>query len=122
MPFDDDTLHDAPFHGSIGILTACNGVLHAIGRGDIYVMKSFLRELSKLDPEHKQRCFDEIVSTLEKGGEGLKHIRDRLIEGVWNEIIEDTARNKNALITIETKRHRDEFKKEGKYSDARLLP
>ena len=135
MPFDDHTLHDAPFQGSIGILTACNGVLHAIGRGDIYddhlrskspsereVMKSFLRELSKLDPEHEQRCFDEIVSTLVKGGEGLKHIRDRLIEGVWNEIVEDTAHNKNALITIETKRHRDEFKTEGKYSDARLLP
>ena len=102
MPFDDETLHEAPFEGSDGILTACKGVLHDIGRRDIYddhlrsklpsereVMKSFLRELSKLDPEHKQRCFDEIVSTLEKGGEGLKHIRDRLIKGVWNEIIDN---------------------------------
>ncbi|XP_015747896.1 PREDICTED: uncharacterized protein LOC107327669 isoform X3 [Acropora digitifera] len=93
LPFDDETLHEAPFEGSNGILTACNGVLHDIGRRDIYddhlrskfpferdALKSFLRELSKLDPEHKQRCFDEIVSTLEKGGKGLKHIRDRLIK------------------------------------------
>ena len=102
LPFDDETLHEAPFEGSNGILTACNGVLHDIGRQDIYddhlrskfpfkrdALKSFLRELSKLDPKHKQRCFDEIVSTLEKGGEGLKHIRDRLIKGVWNEIIDN---------------------------------
>ena len=136
MPFDDKALHDAPFEGSNGILTACKWALYNIGQERIYldhvdlasklsqrkVKKSLLMELSKLDPEHKQRCFDEIVSTLEKGGEGLKHIRDRLIEGVWNQMIEDTARNKNALITIETKRHRDEFKTEGKYSDARLLP
>ena len=107
MPFDDDTLHEAPFEGSNGILTACNGVLHDIGRRDIYddhlrskfrferdALKSFLRELSKLDAEHKQRCFDEIVSTLEKGGEGLKHIRNRLIEGVWNEITSVTKKNK----------------------------
>ena len=118
MSFDDDTLHDAPFQGSNGILTACKGALYNIGQGRIYldhvdlasklpereVKKKFLMELSKLDPENKRRCFDEIVSTLEEGGEGLKHIRNRLIEGVWNEIIEDTARNKNALITIETKR------------------
>ena len=136
LPFDDDTLHDAPFQGSNGILTACKLTLHSIGQGRIYldhkdlasklpereVKKKFLMELSKLDPENKQRCFDEIVSALKEGGEGLKHIRDRLIKGVWNKIIEDTARNKNALITIETKRHREEFKKEGKYSDARLLP
>ena len=96
MPFDDETLHEAPFVGSNGILTACNGVLREIGRERIYndhkelvskslereVKKSFLMELSKLDPEHKQRCFDEIVSTLENGGEGLEHIRNRLIEGV----------------------------------------
>ena len=101
MPFDDATLHDAPFEGSNGILTACKLALHNIGQGRIYldhkdlasklsereVKKKFLMELSKLDPENKQRCFDEIVSTLEKGGEGLKHIRDRLIKGVWNEII-----------------------------------
>ncbi|XP_067047123.1 uncharacterized protein [Acropora muricata] len=94
LPFDDPTLHDAPFQGSIGILTACKGALYNIGQGRIYldhvdlasklsereVKKSLLMELSKLDPEHKQRCFDEIVSTLEKGGEGLKHIRNRLIE------------------------------------------
>ena len=108
MPFDDDTLHDAPFHGSIGILTACKGALYNIGQGRIYldhvdlasklserkVKKSLLMELSKLDPEHKQRCFDEIVSTLEKGGEGLKHIRDRLIEGVWNEIIKHNGHSR----------------------------
>ena len=118
MSFDDDTLHDAPFQGSNGILTACKGALYNISQGHIYldhvdlasklpereVKKKFLMELSKLDPKNKRRCFDEIVSTLEEGGEGLKHIRNRLIEGVWNEIIEDTARNKNALITIETKR------------------
>ena len=105
LPFEDAILHEAPFEGSNGILTACNGVLHAIGHGRIYddhkeliskslereVKKSFLMELSKLDPEHKQRCFDEIVSTLEEGGEGLRHIRDRLIEGEWNEIMDDTT-------------------------------
>ena len=104
MSFDDPTIHEAPFEGSNGILTACHGVLHDIGQGHIYVdykdliskrserevKKKFLMELSKLDPESKQRCFDEIVSTLEKGGEGLKHIRGRLIEGEWNEIIDDT--------------------------------
>ena len=96
MPIDDAIFRDAPFEGSYGILTACNGVLHDIGQEHIYddhkdliskrpereVKKSFLVELSKLDPKDKQRCFDEIVSTLEKGGEGLKHIRDRLIEGL----------------------------------------
>lgn len=117
MPFDDDTLHDAPLVGSNGILTACKGVLHEIGRRDIYddhlrsklpsereVMKSFLRELSQLDPDNKQRCFDEIVSALGKGGEGLKHIRDRLIEGVWNEITliteEKEKKNKNNNIRV----------------------
>ena len=99
MPFDDAILHEAPLDGTYGILTACNGVLHDIAQEDIYddhltskcpnkreVKKSFLMELSKLDPQDKQSCFDEIVSTLEKGGEGLKHIRNRLIEGEWNEI------------------------------------
>ncbi|XP_015775027.1 PREDICTED: uncharacterized protein LOC107353218 [Acropora digitifera] len=94
LPFDDDTLHDAPFQGSNGILTACKLTLHNIGQGRIYldhedlasklpereVKKKFLMELSKLDPENKQRCFDEIVSALKEGGEGLKHIRDRLIK------------------------------------------
>ena len=105
LPFDDAVLHEAPFEGSHGILTACNGVLHDIGQGHIYdhhkdlvskrpereVKKSFLRELSRLDLEHKQRCFNEIVSTLEKGGEGRKRIRDHLIEGVWNKRIDDTT-------------------------------
>ena len=100
MPFDDDTLHEAPFEGSYGMLTACKGVLHQSGQEDIYhdhkerisklpereVKKSFLKELSKLDPENKQRCFDEIVSALKEGGEDLRRIRDHLIEGVWNKI------------------------------------
>ena len=68
MPFDDDTLHEAPFEGSYGILTACKGVLHQIGQERFYddhkelisklpgreVKKSFLKELSKLNPENKQ--------------------------------------------------------------------
>ena len=122
LPFDDDTLHDAPFVGSNGILTACNGVLHDIGRRDIYddhltsklpgteVKKSFLMELSKLDPEDKQRCFEEIVNALEKGGKGLKHIRDRLIEGVWNEItlITEEKEKKTRIITFEF--HRNDLK------------
>ena len=101
MPFDDAILHEAPFEGSYGILTACKGVLRDIGLEHIYddhkdvvsklsereVKKSFLMELSKLDLEDRQRCFDKIVSALENGGEGLKRVRDRLIEGVWNEII-----------------------------------
>ena len=103
MPFDDAILHEAPLEGSYGILTACNGVLHDIAQEHIYgdhltlklsereVKKSFLMALSKLDPQHKQRCFDEIVRTLEEGGEGLKHIRNRLIKGEWNEIIDDTT-------------------------------
>ena len=105
MSFDDAILHEAPFEGSYGILTACEGVLRDIGRGHIYdrhkdlvskhpekeVKKSFLMELSRLDLEHRQRCFDEIVSTLENGVEGLKRVRDHLIEGVWNEIIDVTT-------------------------------
>ena len=100
MPFDDDTLHEAPFEGPYGILTACKGVLDKVGQENIYddhkelisklpereVKKSFLKELSKLDPENKQRCFDEIASALKEGGEDLSHIRDHLIEGVWNKI------------------------------------
>ena len=98
MPFNDAILYEAPFEGSDGILTACKEVLDDIGQGHIYAhhkvskdRESFLMELSKLDLEHKQRCFDEIVSTLEKGGESLRHIRDRLIEGEWNKIIDDTT-------------------------------
>ena len=101
LPFDDAILHEAPFEGSYGILTACKGVLRDIGQERIYddhkelvskalereVKKSFLMELSKLDLDDRQRCFDKIVSALENGGEGLKRVRDRLIEGVWNEII-----------------------------------
>ena len=105
LPFDDATFHDAPFDGSYGILTSCNGVLHDIGQEHIYdvhkdliskrsereVKKSFLVELSKLDPGPKERCFVEIVSALGKGGGGLEHIKRRLNEGVWNEIIDDTT-------------------------------
>ena len=105
MPFDHDIFRDAPFEGSHGILTSCNGVLRDIGRETIYDdymdllskfprredKEKFLMELSKLHPEYKQRCFDNIVSALEKGGEGLKHIRDRLIEGLWNGIIHDST-------------------------------
>ena len=79
-------------------------MLPKIGQGHIYyyhedlvskrpereVKKSFLMELSRLDLEHKQRCFNAIVNSLKKGGEGLKRIRDHLIEGVWNKIIDDT--------------------------------
>ena len=100
MPFDDDTLHEAPFEGPYGILTACKGVLDRVGQEHIYdyhkeliskrpgreVKKSFLMELSKLDPQDKQECFDKIDRTLKEGGEGLRHIRGHLIEGVWNKI------------------------------------
>lgn len=100
VPFDDDTLHEAPFEGPYGILTACKGVLDKVGQEHIYddhkelisklpereVKKSFLKELSKLDPQDKQECFDKIDTTLKEGGEGLRHIRDHLIEGVWNKI------------------------------------
>ena len=103
MPFDDTILHEAPFEGPYGILTACIGVLRDIRQGHIYdyhkdlvskrpereVKKSFLMELSRLDLEHKQRCFNAIVNSLKKGGEDLKHIRDHLIKGVWNKIIDD---------------------------------
>ena len=122
MPFDDAILHKAPFEGPNGILTACKGVLHDIGQGrriyDHYKgsedPKNFLMALSRLDPEHKERCFQEIVSTLEKGGEGLKNIRDLLMEGVWSKIIEDTASNNIVLVTIEATRHREKFKKKVK--------
>lgn len=100
LPFDDAILLKAPLEGPYGILTACEGVLHEIGQERIYddhkklisklpereVKKSFLMELSKLDPQDKQECFDKIVTTLREGGEYLKHIRDHLIEGVWNKI------------------------------------
>jgi len=129
LPFDDAILHKAPFEGPYGILTACKGVLHDVGQGHIYNHykgsedpKNFLMALSRLDPEHKERCFHEIVSTLEKGDEGLRHIRDHLMEGVWNKIIEYTASNNNALLTIEATRHREKFKKEVENSTTRLLP
>ena len=98
MPFDDAILHEAPFEGSDGILTACKEVLQEIRQGHIYDhhivskdLESFLMALSRLDPEHKQRCFHEIVNTLAKGGEGANRVRDHLMEGVWNKIIEDTT-------------------------------
>ena len=106
LPFDDAILHEAPFEGSYGILTACIRVLRDIRQGHIYdyhkdlvskspqrevkkIKKSFLMELSRLDLEHKQRCFNAIVNSLKKGGEGLKRIRDHLIKGVCNKIIDD---------------------------------
>ena len=49
-------------------------------------------------------------------------MRDHLTEGVWNKIIQDTANNNNALVTIEATRHKEKFKKERENSDARLLP
>ena len=101
LPFDDAILHEAPFEGPYGILTACIRVLRDIRQGHIYdyhkdlvskrpereVKKSFLMELSRLDLEHKQRCFNAIVNSLKKGGEDLKRIRGHLIKGVWNKII-----------------------------------
>ena len=108
MPFDDAILLKAPFEGPYGILTACKEMLNDIGQGRIYDHhkgsedpKNFLMALSRLDPEHKESCFYKIVSTLEKGGVGPNSVRDHLMEGVWNKIIEDAARNDNALITIE---------------------
>ncbi|XP_067035087.1 uncharacterized protein [Acropora muricata] len=94
LPFDDAILHEAPFEGPYGILTACIGVLRDIRQGHIYdyhkdlvsklpereVKKSFLMELSRLDLEHKQRCFNAIVNSLKKGGEDLKRIRRHLIK------------------------------------------
>ena len=44
-------------------------------------MKSFLRELAKLSPEHQEMCFEEIVETLSKMGEGVKHVKDHLLDG-----------------------------------------
>ena len=128
MPFDDAILLKAPLEGPYGILTACKELLNGIGQRRIYDRhkgsedpKNFLMALSRLYPEHKERCFDEIVSTLEKGGEGPNSVRDHLMKGVWNKTIEDTARNNNALIRIEATCHRDKFKKV-KTSDARLSP
>ena len=108
LPFDDTILHEAPFEGSDGILTACKEVLQDIRQGHIYdhhiVSKdpeSFLMALSRLDPEHKQRCFDKIVNTLAKGGEGSNRVRDHLMEGVWIKIIDDTTHNYDTLTTFE---------------------
>ena len=95
LPFCDTTFDDIPFDDAYGILTVCRGVLNEIKRKQIYddhlsmkkvrplseVKKSFLVELSKLPQEHKEKCFDKIVSGLEAGGDGLKHIRDRLRRG-----------------------------------------
>ena len=95
MPFDEETLLDAPLTGPYGILTACSGVLKEIGKGDVYkyhldlastcseadVKKNFLKALSKLSPQDQQKCFDNIVDKLEEGGPGLEHIKDRLIKG-----------------------------------------
>ena len=107
MPFDDAILLKAPLEGPHGILTACKELLNGIGQRRIYDRhkgsedpKNFLMALSRLDPEHKERCSHEIVSTLEKGDEGLRHIRDHLMEGVWNKIIAYTASNNNALLTL----------------------
>ncbi|XP_068705849.1 uncharacterized protein [Montipora capricornis] len=94
LPLRDTTFDDIPFDGQYGILTACKGVLQEIKREQFYdkhvelkakmglraVKESFLAELSKLPQEHKERCFDKIVSALQEGGEDLKHIRDRLLE------------------------------------------
>ena len=95
MPFSDTTFGDIPFDGQYGILTACEGVLQEIKREQIYdkylelksemglraAKESFLAELSKLPQEYKERCFDNIVSALGEGGEGLEGIRYRLLEG-----------------------------------------
>ncbi|KAK2560327.1 Nephrocystin-3 [Acropora cervicornis] len=77
LPFDDAILLKAPLEGPYGILTACREVLHEIGQGRIYDHhkgsedpKTFLMALSRLDPEHKEWCFDKIVSTLAKSDEG----------------------------------------------------
>ncbi|XP_068705826.1 uncharacterized protein [Montipora foliosa] len=94
LPFSDTTFDDIPFDGQYGILTACEGVLQEIKREHIYdkylklksemglraAKESFLAELSKLPQEYKERCFDNIVSALGEGGEGLEGIRYRLLE------------------------------------------
>ena len=95
LPFDDQALRDASLMGRYGILTACNGVLQDIGKGEVYnehldlaskfseteVMKKFLMTLSKLSPQDRQKCFDSIVDKLGEGGLGLEHIKDRLVKG-----------------------------------------
>lgn len=90
LPFDDQILHEARF--TDGILAGCSGVLAEIGKKRIYddhlsisptreAMKSFFTELAKLSPEHQEMCFEEIVKTLSKMGEGVKHVEDRLRKG-----------------------------------------
>ena len=90
LPFDDQTLHEARF--TDGILAGCRGVLEEIGKKSIYddhlsitspreAMKSFFRELAKLSPEHQEMCFEEVVETLSKMGEGVKHVKDHLLDG-----------------------------------------
>ena len=90
LPFDDQTLHEARF--TDGILAGCRGVLEEMGKRSIYddhlsitptreAMKSFFRELAKLSPEHQQMCFDQIVITLRGMGEGVRHVKDHLVDG-----------------------------------------
>lgn len=80
-------------------------MLEEIGKQSIYddhlsitptreAMKSFFRELAKLSPEHQQMCFDQIVTTLRGMGEGVKHVKDHLINGKRFKNIE---RNKMGL-------------------------
>ena len=103
LPFDDQTLHEARF--TDGILAGCRGVLEEIGKRSIYddhlsitpsgkAMKSFFRELAKLSPGHQQMCFDQIVITLRRMGEGVKHVKDHLVDGKLFKTIE---RNKIGL-------------------------
>ncbi|XP_068705818.1 uncharacterized protein [Montipora foliosa] len=108
LPFSDTTFDDIPFDGKYGILTACEGVLQEIKRGHIYdkylklksemglraAKESFLAELSKLPQEYKERCFDNIVSALGEGGEGLEGIRYRLLEAVAKSVEEDPVRKR----------------------------
>lgn len=97
LPFDDDILHEARFVGEDGILTACSGVLHDIGKREIYsnhldlftkmsegdAMKSFLMALSRLPQEDQQQCFDAIVGKLEEGGTGMCNIKNHLEKGTF---------------------------------------
>ena len=96
VPFDDGILYEARFIGTDGILTACSGVLHDIGKRDIYsnhldlaskiseghAMKSFLIALSRLPQDDQQKCFDAIVGKLEEGGTGMCNVKNRLEKGI----------------------------------------
>ena len=95
MPFNDSTLHEARFTGDDGILAACRGVLHDIGKEKIYskhlelalkgfespAMTEFFTSLSRLPQQDQQKCFDEMVGMLEKVP-GQRHIRDHLLQGI----------------------------------------